>query len=144
MNSINIAKIAGVTRSTASRVIDNYSNVPEETRRKILEIIKENNYVPHASARLLAGIKNRVIGLFIIDMKVDSDAKQVSVSPYFTAFTGGVIDNASKMGYNVFISIVSKPKDYSKVKESFYNKTISEGIRIWIICNNTYICCSFL
>lgn len=130
MNSIDIAKIAGVSRSTVSRVINNYSNVPEETRRKILEIIKDNNYVPHASARLLAGIKNRVIGLFIIDMKVDSDAKQLTVSPYFTAFTGGVIDNANKMGYNVLVSIVSKPKDYKKVKESFYNKTISGGIFI--------------
>jgi len=130
MNSIDIAKIAGVSRSTVSRVINNYPNVPDETRRKILEIIKENNYVPHASARMLAGVKNRVIGLFIIDMKVDSNGKQLTISSYFSPFTGAVIDNASKMGYNVLVSIVSKPKDYKKVKETFYNKTISGGIFI--------------
>ena len=130
MNSIDIAKIAGVSRSTVSRVINNYSNVPEETRIKIEQIIKENNYVPHASARMLAGAKNRVIGLFIIDMKVDSDGKQVTASSYFTPFTGAVIDNASKMGYNVLVSIVSKQKDYKKVKETFYNKSIAGGIFI--------------
>jgi LacI family transcriptional regulator len=130
MNSIDIAKIAGVSRSTVSRVINNYDNVPDETREKILKIIKENNYVPHASARMLAGAKNRVIGLFIIDMKVDSDGKQVTGSSYFSPFTGSVIDNASKMGYNVLVSIVSKQKDYKKVKETFYNKTISGGIFI--------------
>lgn len=130
MNSIDIAKIAGVSRSTVSRVINNYANVPEETRERIQQIIKENNYVPHASARMLAGVKNRVIGLFIIDMKVDSDGKQVTASSYFSPFTGAVIDNASKMGYNVLVSIVSKQKDYKKVKETFYNKTISGGIFI--------------
>ncbi|MBU3142012.1 LacI family DNA-binding transcriptional regulator [Clostridium sp. CF012] len=130
MNSIDIAKIAGVSRSTVSRVINNYDNVPEDTRKRIQQIIKENNYVPHASARMLAGVKNRVIGLFIIDMKVDSNGKQVTGSSYFTPFTGSVIDNASKMGYNVLVSIVSKQKDYKKVKETFYNKTISGGIFI--------------
>ncbi len=130
MNSIDIAKIAGVSRSTVSRVINNYDNVPEETRKRIQGIIKENNYVPHASARMLAGAKNRVIGLFIIDMKVDSNGKQVTGSSYFSPFLASVIDNASKMGYNVLVSIVSKQKDYKKVKETFYNKTISGGIFI--------------
>ena len=68
MNSKDIAKIVGVSRSTVSRVINNYVNVPEETRQKVLNVIKEYNYVPHASARLLTGYKNRIIGLFIIDI----------------------------------------------------------------------------
>jgi LacI family transcriptional regulator len=130
MNSIDIAKIAGVSRSTVSRVINNYENVPEETRKRIQQIIEENNYVPHASARMLAGVKNRIIGLFIIDMKVDSDGKQVTASSYFSPFTGAVIENASKMGYNVLVSIVSKQKEYKKIKDIFYNKTIAGGIFI--------------
>ena len=130
MNSIDIAKLAGVSRSTVSRVINNYDNVPDETREKIQQIIKENNYVPHASARMLAGVKNRIIGLFIIDMKTDPSGKQVTSSSYFTPFTGSVIENASKMGYNVLVFIVSKQKDYKKVKEIFYNKTVSGGIFI--------------
>ena len=38
MNSTEIAKLAGVSRSTVSRVINNYSNVPEETKEKVLEV----------------------------------------------------------------------------------------------------------
>jgi len=63
-------------------------------------------------------------------MKQDSDGKQVTASSYFSPFTGAVIDNANKLGYNVLVSIVSKQKDYKKVKETFYNKTIAGGIFI--------------
>lgn len=59
MKSNDIAKIAGVSRSTVSRVINNYPNVPEETRQKVLKVIEEYDYVPHASARMLAGAKTR-------------------------------------------------------------------------------------
>ena len=41
MNSNEIAKLAGVSRSTVSRVINNYPNVPEETRKKVLKVIDE-------------------------------------------------------------------------------------------------------
>ena len=130
MNSIDIAKIAGVSRSTVSRVVNNYPNVPEETRKKVLEIIEKYNYVPHASARMLAGVKNRIIGLFIIEMREETDGNQVSTNSYFTPFTGAVIDKANQYGYNVLISIINKPEDYKNVKEMFYNKTISGGIFI--------------
>ncbi|MCU4679974.1 LacI family DNA-binding transcriptional regulator [Enterococcus faecium] len=33
-------------------MINNYSNVSEETREKVLRVIKEHEYVPHASARM--------------------------------------------------------------------------------------------
>lgn len=139
MNSNDIARIAGVSRSTVSRVINNYSNVPEETRQKVLEVVKKYNYVPHASARMLAGIKNKTIGLFIVDMKTDYKGKQVSMSSYFTPFTSAIIDNANKRGYNVLVSIVSKQNDFKKVKDTFYNKTISGGVFIGVRDNELAI-----
>lgn len=132
MNSNDIAKLAGVSRSTVSRVINNYSNVPEETRKRVLEVVKEYNYVPHASARMLAGIKNKTIGLFMIDMREDYKGKQVSMSSYFTPFTSAIIDNANKKGYNILVSMVSNENDFKRVKETFYNKTISGGIFIGV------------
>jgi len=66
MNSNDIAKLAGVSRSTVSRVINNYPNVPDETRQKVLKVIEEYNYVPHASARMLAGAQNRIIGYLLL------------------------------------------------------------------------------
>jgi LacI family transcriptional regulator len=130
MNSVEIAKLAGVSRSTVSRVINNYSNVPEETRLKVLEVIDKYNYVPHASARMLAGKNNKVIGLIIIDTKTEHSGYKVSSSSYFSQFTSLVIDNAKKFGYNVLVSTVSSEKDFNDVKDIFYNRTISGGIFI--------------
>jgi LacI family transcriptional regulator len=55
---MEIARLAGVSRSTVSRVVNNYSNVPPETRDKVLRIIEQYNYVPNASAQVLARQKN--------------------------------------------------------------------------------------
>ncbi|AOT69314.1 LacI family DNA-binding transcriptional regulator [Geosporobacter ferrireducens] len=130
MNASDIAKIAGVSRSTVSRVINNYGNVTEETRQRVLEIIKEYNYVPHASAQMLAGKKNRIIGLFIIDTKDDNYANKMCTSSYFSPFTSAVIDAANKQRYNVLSAIVNEQQDFNNVKELFFNKTISAGIFI--------------
>ncbi|CDZ23951.1 LacI family transcriptional regulator [[Clostridium] cellulosi] len=130
MNSNDIAKLAGVSRSTVSRVINNYKNVPEETRARVLEVIKKYNYVPHASARALAGVKSKTIGLFLIDKKSCTAGHKVSMSTYFIPFIGGIIDGANKNGYNVLVYAVGKADDYENVRNVFYNKTISGGIFI--------------
>lgn len=130
MNSKEIAKLAGVSRSTVSRVVNNYSNVPEETRARVLEVIKKYKYVPHASARVLAGIGSNIIGLFMVDKKNDTKGKKVSMSSYFLPFISGVIDAANKNNYHVLVSAVGCAEDYRRVQEVFYNKTISGGIFI--------------
>ena len=56
MTIVDIAKIAGVGVSTVSRVINNHPDVKYETRQRILEIIRENNYIPNNSARVLKQI----------------------------------------------------------------------------------------
>lgn len=129
MNSSEIAKIAGVSRSTVSRVINNYNNVPEETRTKILEIIEKYNYVPIASAQILAGKKNKTIGLFIVDTK-NNEANKMMTSTYFSPFTNALIDASSKQGYNVLVSMINKDIDFKKAKDIFYSKSICGGIFI--------------
>lgn len=130
MNSYDIAKLAGVSRSTVSRVVNNYSNVPKDTQKRVLEVIKQYNYVPRASARALAGVENKIIGLFMVDKKTDTEGHKASMSSYFSPFMNGVIDTANKNGFHVLVYIVGKASDYKKVREIFYNKTISGGIFI--------------
>ena len=132
INSSDIAKIAGVSRSTVSRVINNYPNVPEETKEKILKVIREYDYVPHASARMLAGAKNKIIGLFIIDIvpRKESIRNRITKSPYYLELTSSITEYASEMGYNILINIIHNEQGYNQIKECFYNKTISGGIFI--------------
>jgi LacI family transcriptional regulator len=130
VDSKEIAKIAGVSRSTVSRVINNYSNVPIETRKKVLEAIEKYNYVPYSSARILAGKSNKIIGLFITDAKFDSNDNSVFTSSYYSLFTSIVIDTARRFDYNVLISSVREEKDFLNIRDLFYNKTIAGGIFI--------------
>ncbi|RME82173.1 MAG: LacI family DNA-binding transcriptional regulator [Caldilineae bacterium] len=49
-----IAKMAGVSRSTASRVINNHPHVRPEVRERVWRIIREVGYEPNPAARALA------------------------------------------------------------------------------------------
>jgi len=49
-----IAKLAGVSRSTASRVINGHPSVREATRERVLAIVREYGYQPDPAARSLA------------------------------------------------------------------------------------------
>ena len=48
MNLEQIAELSGVSRSTVSRVINNDPNVSDQTREKVLQVVRRVNYVPNA------------------------------------------------------------------------------------------------
>jgi LacI family transcriptional regulator len=56
-----IAKLAGVSRSTVSRVINKYPGVRPQTRERVLQIIQEYGYEPDPVARTLAFQRSRKI-----------------------------------------------------------------------------------
>lgn len=133
MNSTEIAKLANVSRSTVSRVINNYSNVDPETKKKVLETIEKYGYTPNISARNLAGKANNIIGVFIADIVTD-DCKNRKFtgndSPYNNRFIKEIIKAASKAGFLVLIDIITDNKDISKMESYLSNKLISGGIFI--------------
>ena len=53
MNIKDIAKMANVGVGTVSRVLNNHPNVKESTRKKVMDVINEINYIPNNSARNL-------------------------------------------------------------------------------------------
>lgn len=65
ITSRDVAKRAGVSRTTVSFVLNNVegSNISQETRRRVLDAAQEMGYVPHAAAQVLAGQRTRIIGL---------------------------------------------------------------------------------
>lgn len=62
-NIFDIAKAAGVSKTTVSRVVNNQLGVKEDTRLKVLDTIKQLHYVPNQAARSLASKKAGVIGV---------------------------------------------------------------------------------
>lgn len=65
----DIAKMAGVSASTVSRVVNNKSTVNAKTRARILKLLAEHNYVPNESARELVKQSSRLIGVLISDIR---------------------------------------------------------------------------
>ncbi len=65
VNIFDVAKYAGVSPATVSRVINNHPNVRPETRKKVEQAIKDLKYYPNISAQRLAGGKTRTIAVVI-------------------------------------------------------------------------------
>ena len=64
-----IAKEAGCSASTVSRVINGYPYVKKATRAKVLKIIENRNFVPNETARNLVTQSTRMIGILIADIR---------------------------------------------------------------------------
>lgn len=92
MTIMEIAELAGVSSATVSRVLNNSSHVREDTRNRVLSLIREYDYVPNPAARnLVSQNTSHTIGLFIPDMD----------NPFFTSIMKGVTRIADKYNYNI-------------------------------------------
>lgn len=61
----DIARIAGVSKTTVSRVLNHKPDVDPATRQRILQIVEEQGYVPSITASGLAGGRSRLIGMLV-------------------------------------------------------------------------------
>lgn len=65
-----VAKLAGVSPSTVTRVVQNKSTISDETKKRVRAAMKELDYHPNLNARSLVSQSTQVIGLVLPD---DSD-----------------------------------------------------------------------
>jgi len=61
----DIARLAGVSKMTVSKVLNHQPGVSKETSRHVLEIARQLNYTPHTAAKKLAGGKTNIIGIVV-------------------------------------------------------------------------------
>lgn len=136
VNSNDIAKLAGVSRSTVSRVINGYANVPEETRRKVMKVIKENHYYPLISGQLLNGKPTNTLGLFWIGHA--TIAKDSLSSSFFMH----VIDAAAQRGYLVLSCVLDNltdKKNINYIRKIFMEGRIDAGFFVGVSNNEPLI-----
>lgn len=112
MNIYDIAKEAGVSISTVSRVLNNKSYVKQETREKIETVLKKYSYTPSAIARGLVTKSMNTIGILTVDIRVPHYAK--------TAYI--IEQEFSNNGYNVIVCNT----DGSMDKNNRYIKILNE------------------
>lgn len=93
-----IAQIANVSRTTVSRVLNNKWDVNEETRQKVLDVIKQFNYYPsiHAKRNILKKIN--IIGLVLIN-----SLENVFISALNSEIIKGLLTKATELGFDITI-----------------------------------------
>ena len=94
----DVAKAAGVSPSTVTRVIQNKSTISDETKKRVRKAMKELNYHPNLNARSLVSSYTQVIGLVLPD---DSDA--FYQNPFFPTVLRGITQIASDNDYAIQI-----------------------------------------
>ena len=120
----DVAKIAGVSHTTVSRVINNYPLVKHATREKVLQVIKDLNFSPHSSARSLSLGKTYAIGLLIL-----YDLQQFPAD-FLPAILVGMATELNHGGYNLmlFFDKVNGKKD--QISLETLNRNNLDGIFI--------------
>ncbi|PKN99675.1 MAG: LacI family transcriptional regulator [Chloroflexi bacterium HGW-Chloroflexi-4] len=105
--SSDVAKLAGVSRTTVSFVLNNIpdSNIPEATRQKVFAAAKQLNYHPNASGRKLASGKSKTIGLVRLQ-----STEQVFNDAFLLQVLVGIEQAASKWGFHVLLKHIDHDK----------------------------------
>lgn len=97
----DVARIAGVSMATVSRVVNGNTNVKPSTRKKVLKAIEDLGYRPNAVARGLASKKTTTIGVVLPDIS----------SLFFAELARGIEDIANMYHYDIILSSSDQNRD---------------------------------
>ena len=101
----DVARVCGVGVSTVSRAINNHPDINPETKEMIMQVIKENNYVPNNSARNLKRSDARAIAILI---------KGIS-NPFFNSMIKVFEEEIQKKKYSLVLQHVDAWQDETEV-----------------------------
>jgi LacI family transcriptional regulator len=110
----DVAKRAGVAISTVSKVLNNYPNVSEETKKKVNEAVKELNFVPNSVA---AALSSKQSGRVAFLMNVNNAAR--AIDEINMQYMSGTIGQAVELNLDVITVFFSMLR----------NKSLEEVVR---------------
>lgn len=126
LNLEDIAKKAGVSRSTVSRVINNEPYVSARTRARVLAVIEEVGYSPNPGARMLVTRRTQVIGVVI-----PQSLTVVFEDPYyFPALLQGITETAQKQDYAVLLFVGQSDENEQQLYERILQNRLMDGLVI--------------
>ena len=111
-----VAKIAGVSPATVSRVMNGSAGVSPEKQNRVLEAIEKTGFVPNEVARSLFKRSARTIGLIIPSIR----------NPYFTQLASQVDACAGREGYRIFLCSVQQLGRQS-IQQTAARRVITQG-----------------
>ncbi|OGO16305.1 MAG: hypothetical protein A2Y93_15535 [Chloroflexi bacterium RBG_13_68_17] len=121
----DIARQAGVSRSTVSRVVNGHPNVRADVRQRVLEVVQETGYHPNAAARTLASQRSRTIGL-VLPRTVSS----FFADPYFPHLTQGIAQACNQSDYTLGLFLVGSDEDEEKAFPRLSRRGYLDGVLV--------------
>jgi len=119
----DVAREAGVSLMTVSRVINHKDDVSATTRQHVLEVIELLGYRPSGIARGLATQRTGTLGLVVLDV----------ANPFFADVARGAEEQAYVEGYNVFLCNTDEdPQRELAVLQSLEEKRV-DGV---VLCSS--------
>lgn len=122
-----IAKIAGVSPATVSKIINNYPDVSEKTRARVKKILEEVNFQPNYEAQCLSTKKTWTLGV------VYFENSQIGLKhPFFSAVIEDFKKEAEDKGYSLLLGSKNKRLKNQTFLQYFKYKSV-DGIAV--ICS---------
>lgn len=128
---VDIAKLAGVSKSTVSRVVTGNGSISPDARDKVLKAMKELNYKPNHIARTMISRKSNNIGVIIF-----RDHYPVASHPYYGRILDSILAEAGNLNYSVF---VSKDEEMSNRAIDFMLEKRVDGLILMSMINEEII-----
>lgn len=113
-----VAKLAGVSPATVSRVMNGTAAVAPETRKRVLDAIAQTGFVPNEVARTLYKKSSKTIGLMIPSI----------LNPFFTQLASCIDDLAGAEGYRLFLCNVGDDLEKERSAMQMLCATHVDGI----------------
>lgn len=107
-----IAKHAGVSRSTVSRVMNDHPNVGRETRAHVLAVAESLNYQPNIAARGLAAGRTQILGLVI-----PTGVSTLFADPYFPLLIQGIASACNANDHSVMLWLAEPEYERNTVRQ---------------------------
>lgn len=126
MNLEDIAKIAGVSRATVSRVINNARSVSASTREHVWNIIRQENFQPDPNARALVRRRTEIIGVVV----PTTENIFFTDNNYFTQILAGVSRVTRQRDYAMLLWLGDLTDDNERFMQRVSNNRLMDGIII--------------
>lgn len=120
-----VAKVAGVSPSTVSKVLNNYPDVSEKTKEKVKNVLKEMSFMPSYEAQVLSTKKTWTLGVVYLE-----DANVGLKHPYFSSIIEAFKQEAEKHGYSLLFGSKNDRLKNSTFLQFFKYKSV-DGIVIF-------------
>ncbi len=117
---IEVAKEAGVSKSTVSRVLNDSYGVSRETREKVLKAARRLKYRTNISARYLRSNSSNLLGILISKDYADEGIVHLVNSRKIS----GIVNKVSELGYDVLI-FIEDINDHKRLNEVIREKGLS-------------------